>query len=124
LSTELVSQHGVITMSAWTSIFGAVFLIPISMWELRTAAVHLTGAVAVIVLYLAIAVTVAGMWLWLHSLRVLPARIAAGFQYFQPLIGVGASALLFADKLGLIFGVGTLHLLVGAVLAALRRRAR
>jgi drug/metabolite transporter (DMT)-like permease len=54
---------------------------------------------------------------------LLISRPLHGAAYFQPLIGVGASALLFADKLDLIFGVGTL-LAAGILLAALARRAR
>jgi drug/metabolite transporter (DMT)-like permease len=49
-----------------------------------------------VVLYLGVLVTVAGMWIWLHSLRVLPVRIVAGTQYLQPLIGVSASAALWS----------------------------
>jgi O-acetylserine/cysteine efflux transporter len=55
---------------------------------------------------------------------LLISRPLHGAAYFQPLIGVGASALLFADKLDLIFGVGTLLVLAGILLAALARRAR
>jgi hypothetical protein len=44
LSAKLASQHGVITMSAWTSIFGNAFLVPISMWEMSTASEQLTIA--------------------------------------------------------------------------------
>jgi hypothetical protein len=39
------------------------------------------------VLYLGVLVTVVGLWIWLHSLCVLPVRIVAGTQYLQPLIG-------------------------------------
>jgi O-acetylserine/cysteine efflux transporter len=72
-----------------------------------------------VVLYLGALVSAAGLWLWLYLLRVLPARIAAGAQYFQPLVGVGASALLFGDVLGVPFAAGTALVLGGVVLTTL-----
>ena len=70
-----------------------------------------------IVLYLGVLVTVAGMWIWLHMLRVLPARIAAGTQYIQPLVGVAASAALLGEPIGPSFGVGTALVLAGIALS-------
>ena len=67
-------------------------------------------------------VSAAGLWLWLWLLRVLPARIAAGAQYCQPLVGVGASALLFGDTLGVGFAIGTALVLGGVILNTLPAR--
>lgn len=64
--------------------------------------------------YLGVMVTVLGLFLWLHLLRVLPARVAASIQYLQPIIGVGAAALMFGDELGPLFIAG-----VGCVLLEL-----
>jgi drug/metabolite transporter (DMT)-like permease len=75
-----------------------------------------------VVLYLGALVSAAGLWLWLWLLRVMPARIAAGAQYVQPLVGVGASALLFGDVLGLAFAAGTALVLGGVVLTTLPAR--
>ena len=50
---------------------------------------------------------------------MVAARIAAGAQYLQPLVGVGASALMFGDALGLPFALGTALVLGGVILTTL-----
>ncbi len=119
LSTELAMRLSVITVAAWTSLIGAVVLLPFSAWELATvplAAPSWQGIAAV--LYLGVLVTVAGVWVWLNLMRSLPARIAAGSQYMQPLVGVIASAWLFGDTLGPAFMTGTALVLAGIALTA------
>lgn len=116
---ELTAAHGAAVVSAWSSLAGAVLLLPAAAWELA-AAPRWPGVVGIaVVLYLGALVSAAGLWLWLYLLRVLPARIAAGAQYFQPLVGVGASAMLFGDVLGVPFAVGTALVLGGVVLTTL-----
>ena len=120
LSAELTQRYPVSTVAAWSSLFGVAVLIPVIPWELRHAAIS-PGLLGIgVVLYLGVLVTVAGMWIWLHVLRVLPARIAAGTQYLQPLIGVAASAALFGDSLGQSFGVGTVLVFIGIAMTSLR----
>ncbi len=119
-SAELTLRFPVLVVAAWSSLVGAAFLVPAIPWEIgRTAPPSLAGVA--IVLYLGLLVTVAGIWIWLHMLRTLPARIAAGTQYLQPLIGVGASALILGDPVGPSFGVGTVLVLTGIALSTLPR---
>lgn len=119
---ELTAAHGTAVVSAWSSLAGAVLLLPAAAWELA-AMPRWPGAVGVaVVVYLGALVSAGGLWLWLHLLRVLPARIAAAAQYFQPLVGVGASALLFGDVLGVPFAAGTALVLGGVVLTTLPAR--
>jgi drug/metabolite transporter (DMT)-like permease len=116
---ELTAAHGAAVVSAWSSLAGAVLLLPAAAWELA-AEPRWPGLMGIaVVVYLGALVSAAGLWLWLWLLRVLPARIAAGAQYFQPLVGVGASALLFGDVLGLAFAVGTALVLGGVILTTL-----
>jgi drug/metabolite transporter (DMT)-like permease len=119
LMAELTAAHGAAVVSAWSSLAGAVMLLPAAAWELAAEPrwPGLTGIAVVI--YLGALVSAAGLWLWLWLLRVMPARIAAGAQYFQPLVGVVASALLFGDVLGLSFAIGTALVLGGVVLTTL-----
>jgi drug/metabolite transporter (DMT)-like permease len=67
-------------------------------------------------------VTVAGLFLWLHLLRTVPARVAASVQYLQPVFGIAASAALFGDRLGVWFAVGVVLILGGLALAVANRR--
>jgi O-acetylserine/cysteine efflux transporter len=122
LSAELTQRYPVSMVAAWSSLFGVSLLIPAVPWELRHAAIS-PGFVAIgVVLYLGVLVTVAGMWIWLHILRVLPARVAAGTQYLQPLIGVAASAALFGDPLGQSFSIGTVLVFIGIALTNVHPR--
>lgn len=116
---ELTGVHGAAVVSAWSSLAGTVLLLPPAAWELAVSH-RLPGPVGIaVVVYLGALVSAAGLWIWLYLLRVLPARIAAGAQYFQPLVGVAASALLFGDVLGVAFAVGTALVLGGVIMTTL-----
>ncbi|MBV9633657.1 MAG: DMT family transporter, partial [Methylobacteriaceae bacterium] len=107
-----------VVMAAWSSLFAALPLIPILVWEVAAHPIR-PGYLSIgIVLYLALLVTVAGTWIWLNALRALPVRIAAGTQYLQPLVGVAASAAIFGDRIGLPFAIGTALVLAGIALSA------
>lgn len=120
LSAEFTLRFPVLVVASWSSLAGTAFLLPVIPWEAPRTPPPSAGGVA-IVLYLGLLVTVAGIWIWLHMLRTLPARIAAGTQYLQPLIGVGASALILGDPIGPSFGVGTALVLSGIALSTLPR---
>ncbi|GIK79030.1 MAG: hypothetical protein BroJett024_01350 [Alphaproteobacteria bacterium] len=66
--------------------------------------------------YLGVVVTVAGLFLWLHLLSTVQASTAASVQYLQPVIGIIASAMIFGDKLGLLFAAGVVLVLGGLAL--------
>ncbi len=123
LSAELTQHYPVITVAAWSSLAGVGVLAPFIPWEIGGAESPRLLGIG-IVLYLGVLVTVAGVWVWLHTLRMLPARIAAGTQYLQPLIGVAAAAWLLGDPIGGSFGVGTVLVLIGIALSTLPRSLR
>ncbi|HLW59337.1 MAG TPA: DMT family transporter [bacterium] len=117
MSVELVGRYSVITIAAVTSLAGTLALIPVAAWELRHAALRLTGEGVAVVGYLALLVTVVGLLIWFRALHRLPASAAAALQYLQPIVGVGASAALFGDPLGTWFGVGTGLVFLGIALS-------
>ncbi|SFD38048.1 EamA-like transporter family protein [Bosea sp. CRIB-10] len=86
--------------------------------------IQLTGVGIASAVYLGVLVTVAGLFLWLHLLRTLPARIAASIQYLQPVIGVVAAALMFGDALGPLFIAGVVLVLAGLTLTVANRREK
>jgi drug/metabolite transporter (DMT)-like permease len=125
LSVELVGRYSAVTVAAWTSLSGAVAMTPFMLWELRSQSAQLNIQGVGVVLYLALLVTVLGTWIWFWALAKLPARVAASLQYLQPLVGVAASALLFAEPLDFWFALGTILVLAGIALGTLpSRRAR
>jgi drug/metabolite transporter (DMT)-like permease len=69
-----------------------------------------------------VVVTVAGLFLWLNTLRVVPARIAASVQFLQPIVGVAASAAIFGDKMGTLVIVGVILVFAGVALTTRTRR--
>jgi drug/metabolite transporter (DMT)-like permease len=119
LGAELAGRHAAGPVAAWTSLFGAGAMVPLAAWELRDAAVRVTVQGVGVALYLALLVTVAGMWIWLHALRELPARVPAALQYLQPLVGVALSTALFGDPLGASFWLGTTAVLLGIAASTL-----
>ncbi len=122
LSAELTRKYPVAVVAAWSSLFGALPLAAAIPWETGGGEVAPGIPGVGVVLYLGVLVTALGLWIWLHTLRVLPARIAAGTQYLQPLIGVAASAALLGEPLGPTFGVGTVLVFVGITLTAVPPR--
>lgn len=126
-SAELTERHGTLPVVAWNCLVGLVGLVvilPFSGWELSHTAVAISALSLAATVYLGVMVTVAGLFLWLFLLRTLPARIAASVQYIQPVIGIGASALIFGDRLGGMFAAGVALILGGLALAAAGSRGR
>jgi O-acetylserine/cysteine efflux transporter len=119
LGAELAIGQGVMVVSAWSTIFGALFLLPLAAWEVAQRHVHWSIAGIGTIAYLSLLVTVLGIWIWLHALHALPARIAASSQYVQPLIGVLASAAIFGTPLGGGFALGSALVLGGVALCSL-----
>lgn len=118
LGAELAIGQGVMVVSAWSTIFGALLLSPLAVWEVAQGRVHWSFAGIGTVVYLSLLVTVLGIWIWLHALHSLPARIAASSQYVQPLIGILASAAIFGTPLGGGFALGSALVLGGVALCS------
>jgi drug/metabolite transporter (DMT)-like permease len=112
-SVELADRYGTAVVVAWSTLFGFLALLPWAGWEVSQTPFQVTfegvGAAA----YLGLVVTCAGLFLWIHLLQTVPARIAASIQYLQPVVGVAASAVLFGEKMGALFGVGVIFVLAG-----------
>lgn len=121
-SFELTREYGTAAVAAWSTLFGFIALLPWAGMEMWQAPIHITAQALGVVVYLGIAVTVAGLFLWLHLLRTVPARVAASVQYLQPVVGIAASAVMFGDKLGPLFAMGVVLILGGLTLAVATRR--
>lgn len=123
-SVELSDQYGTATVAAWSTLFGFLALLPWAGWEMARVPFQLTAVGIASAVYLGVLVTVAGLFLWLHLLRTVPARIAASIQYLQPVIGVVAAALMFGDELGPLFIAGVVLVLIGLTLTVTSRREK
>lgn len=121
-SAELTQKYGMMRVAAWNGLAGLIAILPLAAWEMSHTEYHFTAQPVWLTVYLAVAVTVLGLLLWLYLLRKVPARVAASVQYLQPVIGIGSSAALFGDKLGVLFFAGVTLILGGLALAAVNRR--
>lgn len=121
-SAVLTERYGTLPVVTWNSLVGLLIMLPISGWELSQTPVAFSRVSVWATIYLGSMVSVAGLLLWLYLLRVLPARVAASVQYLQPIIGIGASALVFGDVLGPAFVAGVVLILGGLAFAAAPRR--
>jgi len=115
-SFELACEYGTAAVAAWSTIFGFIALLPWAGWEMWLVPIHISAQGIGAAAYLGLVVTVAGLFLWLHLLRTVPAGIAASVQYLQPVVGVAASAAMFGDKMGALFAVGVILVLGGLAL--------
>lgn len=122
-SVELTRAHGTAAIAAWSTLAGFIALLPLAGREMWLAPVGFGGQAAAVVVYLGVVVSVAGLFLWLHLLRTVPAPVAAGVQYLQPVIGIAAAAAVFGDRLGLLFAAGSALILGGLAFTVPARRA-
>lgn len=121
-SIELTRLYGAAAVAAWSTLAGFLALLPFAAWEAQYAPTRLTVEALAAAAYLGLVVTVAGLFLWLWLLHRVPARVAAGVQYLQPVVGVAAAAALFGDRLGPAFGAGVALILCGVALASANAR--
>lgn len=112
-SVELTRAHGTATVAAWSTTFGLLALLPWAGLEWARNAVTWNATGIGSALYLGLVVTVAGFFMWLNLLRSVPARIAAGVQYLQPIVGIAAASVVLGDHPGLAFVAGSLLVLLG-----------
>jgi drug/metabolite transporter (DMT)-like permease len=121
-SVELTRDHGTPTVAAWSTLFGFLALLPAAGWEMRSVSIHITAEVLAVAAYLGVIVSVAGLFLWLHLLRTVPAPVAASVQYLQPVFGISVASVMFGDTLGPLFAAGVVLILGGLALAVAGRR--
>lgn len=121
-SVELTREHGTPLVAAWSTFFGLLALLPWTFWEISRVPVNLTLNGLAIAAYLGVFVTAAGLYLWLHLLRTVPAIVATSVQYLHPIIGIVVGAAMFDEGLGLFFAMGVILILGGLALVILPGR--
>jgi drug/metabolite transporter (DMT)-like permease len=106
---------------AWISLFGWVFLIPLSLfetpWTYTWAPLSWLG-----ILYLALLSTVVGYFFYVEGVSKIGAGRAAIFGNLVPVFGVLTSVLLLPENLSPWHGVSFLLILTGVVLVNKQKR--
>ncbi|MDQ0561910.1 drug/metabolite transporter (DMT)-like permease [Rhizobium mesoamericanum] len=121
-SAELTEKYGTLPVAAWNATAGLIAILPLAAIEMANAPYELTTQTLWTAVYLGVMVTVAGLLLWLHILRTVPARVAASVQYLQPVFGITAASIMFGDRLGGLFIAGVIVILIGLALAVSNKR--
>lgn len=104
-----------LSILAWISLFGWIFLIPFSLleapWNYSWSALSWLG-----ILYLALLSTVVGYFFYVEGVSKIGASRAAIFSNLVPVFGVISSILLLGENASPWHGVSFLLILVGVVL--------
>ena len=116
-SVNLTNRYGAIAVSAWSTLFGFLSLLPMAWIELKDTPPVITQDALLCGAYLGLLVTVVGLFLWLTILDAVSASVAASIQYLQPLIGVVAAAYWLNEALDGVFAMGSFLVMLGIVLA-------
>jgi drug/metabolite transporter (DMT)-like permease len=105
---------------SWISLFGWLFLIPLSLleapWTYTWGPVSWVG-----ILYLAILSTVVGYFFYVEGVSKIGAGRAAIFGNLVPVFGIVTSVLLLGENLSAWHGVSFLLILIGVVLVNRQR---
>jgi drug/metabolite transporter (DMT)-like permease len=117
LSRRLMKRIGnPLMVTAYTTFFGVVFLIPLSLtsnWgTLSLVTTQQWGSI----LYLAIVCSCIGYFLWNYTLSKLEAVKATVWLYLEPVAAFIGSFLLFGQVPAVLTIVGGIAILVGALL--------
>jgi drug/metabolite transporter (DMT)-like permease len=108
---------------SWISLFGWLFLIPLSLleapWTYTWGPVSWAG-----ILYLAILSTVVGYFFYVEGVSKIGAGRAAIFGNLVPVFGIITSVLLLRENLSPWHGLSFLLILIGVVLVNRQRRPR
>lgn len=121
LSRLATRRHGSLTVTAFASLFGAVFTLPLAMVQARGLAFARLDSVGLWlgIGYLGLVSTAGAFYLWNQGFEHLPARVGGLYLLVQPLVGGALGWLWLGESLGVGFGVGAL-LIVSAVIVASR----
>jgi len=110
-----------LSILAWISLFGWIFLIPFSLlespWTYTWGPISWLG-----ILYLALLSTVVGYFFYVEGVSKIGAGRAAIFGNLVPVFGVLTSALLLRENLSPWHGVSFLLILTGVVLVNRQKR--
>jgi drug/metabolite transporter (DMT)-like permease len=117
LSRRLMKRIGnPLMVTAYTTLFGLLFLIPLSLTSDWGAVARLTTDQWLSILYLAVVCSCVGYFLWNYTLSKLEAVKATVWLYLEPVAAFVGSFLLFGQVPAILTLIGGAAILVGAFL--------
>ncbi len=119
LSRRLMKRIGKpLMVTAYTTLFGMLFLLPLSLTSEWGALSRLTSTQWVSILYLAVVCSSGGYLLWNYALSKLEAVKASVWLYLEPVAAFVGSFVLFGEVPALLTVVGGAAILIGALLTS------
>ncbi|MDE2571253.1 MAG: EamA family transporter [bacterium] len=113
-----VRKEGALPVSAWSAVWGCLFLIPPALVESLFRHTVFDLRALFVVLYLGIGATALGWYLWYKGIERLPAWLVSLFFFIQPVVGALLGALWLGEQLTRSFVLGGVLVLGGVALAA------
>lgn len=103
----LSTKHGSITINTFAYVSGAIFLIPLTLWEvLRHPLRNISTGTWMSVGYMALFPAVLAYLIYSYALKHLPATRVSAFSYLQPLMATVLAAVLLSEMPGAGFLTG------------------
>jgi drug/metabolite transporter (DMT)-like permease len=119
LGAPLVRKLGALEITTGASLWALPMMIPGTAIELAGGAhLALTSSGVLGALYLGVFATALAWWAWYRGVERLPAVTAAVFFLAQPVVGIALSIPIFHFPLTAGFGLGSLLVVIGMLLAS------
>lgn len=115
LGKALTERYSALTVTFWATVFGVLFTLPLSAWEISVEGFTLPLGDPMIILgilFLAIVSTAVAFFLWAKGFELMDAGTAALFFFVQPIFGTFLGWLLLDERLTPSFLIGSLLILV------------
>ena len=111
------ARHGSLVTTAFATGTGAIFCLPLAVWELGTTPIGDVGwGTTVGIAYLGVVSTAGAFYLWNRSIDRLGAAVPGLLFFAQPVVGGLLGATLLGEHLGAAFFAGGALVAVAVIL--------
>jgi drug/metabolite transporter (DMT)-like permease len=111
----IFAKYSAMRVTFWALCFGALFTLPLSVWEIAEGEIRLPRQAGVWmgVLYVGGLATALGFYLWNKGMELFPSGMAGLFLFIQPFVGVWLAWAALGEQIPPMFFMGGLFVLCG-----------